>query len=89
MRQNNNDMIPFCISITYLGSVVSQGGRCVEEIKTRGAIAKNAFTKIKPMITDRAMSINLGKRFVEAYVWSTFMYGFEAWTINRKMERKM
>ena len=32
------------------------------------------------------MSISLRKRFIKAYVWSTFMYGCEAWTINREME---
>ena len=73
----------------YLGSVVRQGGRCVVEIKTRVAIAKNASTKIKPIVTNRAMSISLRKRFVKAYVWSTFMYGCEAWTINTEMERKI
>ena len=73
----------------YLGSLVTQDGRCVEDIKTRIAIAKNAFTKIKAMITNRAISINLRKRFIKAYVWSTLTYGFEAWTINKEMERRI
>ena len=73
----------------YLGSIVTHNGRCVEEIKTRIAIAKNAFTKIKAMVTNRAISINLRKRFIKAYVWSTLTYGCEAWTINKEMERKI
>ena len=73
----------------YLGSIVTHNGRCVEEIKTRIAIAKNAFTKIKAMVTNRAISVNLRKRFIKAYVWSTLTYGCEAWTINKEMERKI
>ena len=73
----------------YLGSLVTQDGRCVEDIKTRIAIAKNAFTKIKAMVTNRAISINLRKRFIKAYVWSTLTYGCEAWTINKEMERRI
>ena len=30
----------------YLGSLVTQEGRCVEDTKTRTAIARNAFTQI-------------------------------------------
>ena len=41
------------------------------------------------MVTNRALSINLRKRFIKAYVWSTLMYGCEAWTINKEMERRI
>ena len=51
--------------------------------------ASNQCIIIKPMLTSRAMSISLRKRFVEVYAWSTFMYECEAWTINREMERKI
>ena len=73
----------------YLGSIVTQDGRCVEEIKTRVAIAKNAFNKIQTLMTNRSISLSLRKRFMKAYVWSTLMYGCEAWTITKEMERKI
>ena len=34
----------------YLVCVITQDGRCKEEIKTRIAIAKTAFNKVKPLI---------------------------------------
>ena len=37
----------------YFGSVITQDGRCKKEIKTRIAIAKTAFNKIKPLDTNR------------------------------------
>ena len=73
----------------YLGSIVTRDARCVEEIKTRINIAKNAFNKIKHLATNRSISLNLRKRFVKSYVWSTLMYGCEAWTINKNMVKRI
>ena len=73
----------------YLGSVVTQDGRCVDEIKSRIAIAKSAFNRIKSLVTNRSISVSLRKRFIKSYVWSTLMYGCEAWNINKEMERKI
>ena len=63
----------------YLGSIVTQDGRCVEEIRTRISRAKK---QIKAMVTNRTISINMRKRYIKAYVWSTLTYGGEASTIN-------
>ena len=73
----------------YLGSVVTKDGRSVEEIKTRIAIAKNAFNKVKHIVTNRSISISLRRRFIKSYVWSTMLYGCEAWTINKDMEKRI
>ena len=62
---------------------------CVEDIRTRVDIAKNAFTNIKAMVTNRTISINLRRRFIKSYVWSTLTYGCKAWTINKEMERRI
>ena len=72
-----------------LGSLVTQNGRCVEDIKTRTAIATKIFIKIKAMVTNRSFSINLHRRFINAYVWSTLTYGCEAWIINKERERRI
>ena len=41
------------------------------------------------MVTNTAISIHLRKRFIKAYVLSTLTYGYEAWTINKEMEKKI
>ena len=33
--------------------------------------------------------MNLRKRFTKSYIWSTLMYGCEAWTINKKVVNKI
>ena len=73
----------------YLGSLITRDGRCVEEVKTRIAIAKNAFNKIKHIVINRSLSISLRKRFINSYVWSTMLYGCEAWTLNKDMTNKL
>ena len=73
----------------YLASVVTRDGSCAEEIKTRNAIAKNAFNKVKHFVTNRSMSISLRKRFIKSYVRSTLLYGCEIWTINKAMKKKI
>ena len=73
----------------YLGSCITRDGRCEEEIRARINMAKNAFQKIKSLVTNRAISMGLRKRFLKTYVWSTLLYGCEAWTISKKLEEKL
>ena len=73
----------------YLGSYITRGGRCEEEIRARINVARNAFQKIKSLVTNRAISMGLRKRFLKTYVRSTVLYGFEAWTISEKLESKL
>ena len=73
----------------YLGSILAQNGRCDEEIRTRIIIAKEAFNKVKNLVTNTSISVELRKRFIKAYVWSTFLYGCEAWNISKVMGRRI
>ena len=74
---------------SYLGSIITQNGRCDEDIKTRIIIAKEAFNKVKNLVTNTSISVRLRKRFIRAYAWSTFLYGSEAWNISKVMERRI
>ena len=85
----NGEVLEQVSRYKYLGSVVTRDGRCVDEIKARIAIAKTAFNKVKPLVTNRAISVSLRKRFIKSYVWSTLLYGCEAWNVNKEMERKI
>ena len=73
----------------YLVSVVSQDGRCVVEVNIRVAIAKNAFIKIKPMLTNRVMSISVLIRFFKAYVWSTLCLDVRLGQLTKKWKEKL
>ena len=65
----------------YLGSMLTEDGRCMCEIKSRIAIANAAFNRKKNLFTSK-LDLNLRKRLVRCYVWSIALYGAEAWTLR-------
>ena len=73
----------------YLGSVLTSDARCTTEIKRRIGIGKTSFRKMKNVLTNSRISIETRKRAVKTYVWSTLLYGCEAWTVNREMELRL
>ena len=60
----------------YLGSMLTNDGRCTCEIKSRIAMAKAAFNKKKTLFTS-AMDLNLRKKLIKCYIWSMALYAAE------------
>ncbi|PNF29271.1 hypothetical protein B7P43_G08948 [Cryptotermes secundus] len=65
----------------YLGSLLTDDGRCTCEIKSRIAVAKAAFSKKKNLFTSK-LDLNLRKKPVKCYIWSIALYGAETWTLR-------
>lgn len=65
----------------YLGSMLTNDGRCTCEIKSRIAMAKAAFNKKKNLFTS-TLDLNLRKKLVKCYIWSMALYGAETWTLR-------
>ena len=65
----------------YLGSILTNDGRCTCEIKPRIAMAKAAFNKKKTLFTSK-LDLNLRKKLVKCYIWSMALYGAETWTLQ-------
>ena len=74
-KGNDHIRVNFRVGAENPGSLVTQDGRCVEDIRTRIFTAKNAFTKIEAMVTNIPISINLRRRLIKAFVGSTLTYG--------------
>ena len=60
----------------YLGSMLTNDGRCTCEIKSRIAMAKAAFNKKKNLFTS-TLDLNLRKKLVKCYILSMVLYGAE------------
>jgi hypothetical protein len=60
----------------YLGSMLTNDGRCTCEIKSRIAMAKATFNKKKTLFTSK-LDLNLRKKLVKCYIWSMAFYGAE------------
>jgi len=63
-------------SFKYLGSILTNDGRCICEIKSRIAMAKAAFNKKRAIFTS-TLNLKLRKKLVKCYIWSIALYGVE------------
>ena len=85
----NNHVIEQVDQFNYLGSLVTYDGRSEEEIRRRIILSKNAYNKIKKLITNAKISIEIRKRFIKCYVWSVLLFGCETWTIGKEDEQRI
>jgi len=73
-------------SFKYLGSILTNDGRCTCEIKYKIATATAAFNKKRALFTS-AWDSELRKKLVKCYIWSIALYGAETWTL-REVDQK-
>jgi hypothetical protein len=65
----------------YLGSMLTNDGRCTCEIRSRIAMTKTAFNKKRTLFTS-TLDFELRTKLVKCYIWSMALYGAETWTIR-------
>jgi len=65
----------------YLGSILTNDGKCACDIICRIAMAKAAFNKKRALFTS-TLHFELRKNLVKCYVWSIALYGVESWTLR-------
>ena len=73
----------------YLGSSVTTKGSCLDEVKKRVAMGRNAFQKASVYLLDRDVPLPLKVRLLHALVFSVIMYGCEAWTLQEDLKRRL
>jgi len=56
----------------YLGSILTNDGRCTCEIKSRIVMAKAAFNKKKTFFTSK-LDLNLRKKLVKCYIFLAWL----------------
>ena len=71
------------VKFKYLGAILSEDGRCLEDVKVRIGMAKDAFNKRKELLTKR-FSKSVKKRIVKTLIWSVAMYACETWTLRKE-----
>ena len=69
-------------SFKYLGSILTNDGRCTCEIKCRIAMAKTAFNKNRALFTS-TLDLELRKKLVKCYIWGIALYGAETGTLGQ------
>ena len=64
--------------------MITEDGRCIEDVKQRIGMAKDAFNKRRELLT-RSMSKGLKKRMIKTLVWPVALYGSETWTVKKEV----
>src|SRR6476469_2054205 len=72
----------------YLGSLISEDGRCLDDVKTRIGMAKVAFNDRKELLT-RSIRVDLRKRLVKTLVWPVVLYGCETKTMRKEVINRL
>ena len=80
----NGSRIEQVKSFKYLGSTMTEDGRCETEIKVRIALAKESFSERRELLT-KPFRKEVKKKIVKTLVWSTLLYGSETWTLTKKI----
>jgi hypothetical protein len=70
----------------YFSSKIINDARCTQEVKSRSAMVKAAFSKKKSLF-DIKLHLNSREELVKCYIWSRALYGVENWTL-RKVDQK-
>ena len=84
----NGTMLEQVPQYKYLGSWITEDGKCDYDIKTRIGIAKDAFWKHKELLKG---SINLAvkQRILHCYVFPVAKYSCESWTLNKELSQRI
>ena len=73
----------------YLGVMVTKDGKCETEVLKRIGMAKSSFNNMRTILTNMKISMKLRIRLVKCFVWSVLMYGCEAWTLDKRMKKRI
>jgi hypothetical protein len=72
-------------SFKYLGSLLTNNGRCTCELKCRIPIGKAAFNKKMDLFTS-TLDLELRKKLENCCIWNIVLCGAETWTPGSRSE---
>ena len=90
----NGQVIEQVKCFKYLGSIITDDGKCQREVSTRIAEAKQAFNRMKTVLTNLKVTMRTRLRVLRSYIEPLLLYGCETWTLmtaerNRLMATEM
>ena len=77
------DRLEQVTSFRYLGALISEDGRCIQDVTGRVVIGKEAFSKRKELLT-KSLDLGIRKRMVKVLVWPAVLSGCETWTMRKE-----
>ena len=71
----------------FLGSKITAGDNCSNEIKRRLFLVRKAMTNLDSVLKSRDITLPTKVHLVKAMVFPVVMYGCESWTIKKAEHR--
>ena len=71
----------------YPGTMLLEDGRCEKEIRSRIALSKQAFNKLRNILTKKNLSYQIIERVLQCSVYPVLTYGYEAWVMSKAVEK--
>ena len=73
----------------YLGSIKTDDGTCLQDIKVRIAMAKQKMVQLNSIWRDRGIPNFLKVNILKCLIWPVATYGCEAWTLRKEEEKRI
>ena len=84
-----NQSIEIISQFNFLGSMISNQGRCSIEIRRRTAMAKTSMCAMNKIWKDRSITTRTKIRLVSTLIFPIATYACETWSINAADRRKI
>ena len=73
----------------YLRAVITSDRKCRTEIRNRIGQAKTAFQRMRNILANTSLSMNVRKRVLKCYIEPILLYGSESWTIGKSAQKSL
>ena len=73
----------------YLWSLLTENGKCDEEIKKRIGIDKDVFQKLQKIVKNSEPSLDIRTWILDCYVKPILTYSSESWTISSQIKQRL
>ena len=87
--QINKTDLEYVTHFKYLGSIKSNDGTCLRDIKSRIAMAKQKMVQLNNIWKDRGIPLVLKIKLLKCLIWPVVIYGCEAWTLRKQETDKL
>ena len=87
--QVNDTNLEYVENFKYLGSVKTNDGTCLQDIRTRIAMTKQKMVQLNNIWKDRGIPVKLKLKILRCLIWPVLLYGCEAWTLRKEESNKL
>ena len=85
----NGRVVPQVDKYTCLGNIIHKDRRSETEVIKRIGMAQSSFGKVRKVLSNMELKFEIRLRLQTCFVCSVLLYGSEAWTLDKKLRRRL